>query len=576
MTVGGVYQAPSTYTMPSSTSITFLTAPPAGVNNIVIKQIAALGSTTFWAFGAFSADQGYPSTVSYFPDRIVLAATPKQPVGVFGSKTSNYHDFGVSNPVVASDSFTVFLNARQLNAISDLVPLSDLLIGTSNIIWRMWPGSTGTALSPLAIASTPQSYYGESPNCAAVLYGDSAIFAEYDGRRLRDLIYQFAYDKFVGQELTLYARHLIPFGTSMKRLTYKPDAAAQFVLPLRSDGLMLCCTYLREQQLVGWAHWDTAGTFEDQCVVPETTQFSQYVIVNRTIAGVQGRYIERLDSREVNTIYDYQFLDCNFTYDGRNTGPAQFRALGGTTWLAGDTVNLSATTGSGWAGVLPSDVTYGNQIWLFDASGVRCRVLLTAYTSSTTATGRLMDPCPVDLQGQLTAVWTFARTKITGAFPLANAAVVAYVDGNVVGMTATGIAPSGTLTCDASGSFVLPNAGGVVQVGLPYLFDFETLPLNEQGQETIRMRSKAEPVIYLDVQETRNFLAGTDFTNMSPNVERAFEAYASPTALQYGVLWSRIASTLDAECHTCIRQNMPLPISIRANIPQVTIGEPIS
>ena len=90
------------------------------------------------------------------------------------------------------------------------------------------------------------------------------------------------------------------------------------------------------------------------------------------------------------------------------------------------------------------------------------------------------------------------------------------------------------------------------------------------------MRSKAEPVIYRDVQETRNFLAGTDFTNMSPNVERAFEAYASPTALQYGVLWSRIASTLDAECHTCIRQNMPLPISIRANIPQVTIGEPIS
>jgi hypothetical protein len=633
VTVNGVYQGQSTYSI-SGTTITFLTAPPAGTNNIVVSQISSLGQTSYWAFGAFSVDQGYPSAVSYFPDRLIMAATTKQPVGVFGSQTSQYHSFQVNNPVLASDAFTVFLNARQLNAISDLIPLSDLLVGTSNIIWRLWPGSTGTALGPLAIAATPQSYYGAAPTCASILFGDSAIFAEYDGRRLRDLIYQFAYDKFLGQELTLYSRHLIPYGTQFQRLAYKPDAAAQFIFGLRTDGVLLCCTYLREQQITGWAHWDTQGTFEDILVVPENTAFALYAITNRTINGAQVRYIERLTSREVTTVFDYKFLDCCSTYDGRNTSTTTMTLTGGSTWLAGDTGTVTASSGAGWTNFVGTDASNNNEIWLFGTlaftasvgsmqSGVlktpvvpgtyplmfqdgeartvtvaidgvtctwtgplmagqltsatyRCRLLLTSITSATQATVRLKDPCPTFLQSAATVVWTFARTVLSGATQLAGMQAVALVDANVYGITATGTAPSGILTVSSSGGITLPVAGGVVQVGLPYISDFETLALNEQGQETIRMRAKTNPVIYLDVTETRNFLAGTDFTTISPNVERAFEAYVSPTSLQMGVQWTRVASELTSECHTCIRQNMPLPITIRMHIPQITIGEPIS
>lgn len=638
VTLGGVYQSPSTYSISATGggNIVFLTPPPTGANNIVVSQISQLGQTTFWAFGAISADQGYPSAATYFPDRLILAATVSQPVGVFGTKTSLYHDFGVSNPVVASDAFTVFLNARQLNAISDLIPLSDLLVGTSNIIWRLWPGSTGVALSPLAIAANPQSFYGQSPICASVLFGDSAIFPEYDGRRLRDLIYQFAYDKFLGQELTLYSRHLIPFGTQFQRLAYKPDPTGQLVFGLRTDGTLLVCTYLREQQVLGWARWDTQGTFEDICVVPESTSFALYVITRRVINGTAVRYVERLANREVTTIYDYQFLDCNLTYDGRNTSTTTMQLSGLTTALAGDTCLITASSASGWANFQASDVTNNNEIWIFQtfvfltsvssqASGLlsvavapgtyiltfqngesrsvtvaadgitcswqgnlatipiltatcRCRVSLTSYTSTLQIAGRLKDPCPAGINNIPTATWTFARTTFAGATQIANASVVAFVDANVIGINATGIAPNGAITVNASGVVVLPTAGGVVQVGLPYLCDFETLPLNLQGQETIRMRAKTDPVIYLDVTEARNFLAGTDFSSVNqwPNIERAFEPYVASTALQAGIQWTRVNSELSSECHTCIRQNMPLPLTIRAHIPQITLGEPVS
>lgn len=637
VTIGGVYISPSLYTITGLApgTITFLTPPPLGVNNIVVRQISQLGESTFWAFGAFSADQGYPQAVTYFPDRIILAATPGQPVGVFGSRTSLYHDFGVNSPVIASDAFTVFLNARQLNAISDLTPLSDLLVGTSNIIWRLWPGQTGVALSPLALAANPQSYYGVCPTCPSVLFGDSAVFAEYDGRRLRDLIYQFAYDKFQGQELTLYSRHLIPFGTQFQRLEYKPDPQGQFILGLRNDGLLLCCTYLREQQVVGWARWDTQGNFEDQCVVPEGGAFGQYVITQRFVNGVFVRYVERLANREVATIYDYNFLDCSLTYDGRNNSATQMTLSGLSGTTAGSTGTMTASSFSSWATFFASDVANNNEIWVFQtfffvtsvsgqANGVltvavapgtyvvtftngesrsmtvaadgitvtwqnalatgsilscacRCRCLITGISSSLVATVRLRDPVPAALNGGSVNNWTFARTAFSGVTQLAGLTAVAYVDAAVYGINANQSVPNGSLTIGLDGMFTLPVAGGVVQVGLPYLCDFETLPLNASGQETIRMRAKLEPVIYLDVTETRNFLAGTDFStaSQSPSIERAFEPYVSATALQAGIQWTRVASTLDSECHTCIRQNMPLPITIRAHIPAVGIAEPV-
>jgi hypothetical protein len=643
VTIGGVYVSPSLYSISAAGgNIVFLNAPAAGTANVSVSQITLLGQTTYWAFGAFSPDQGYPSAVSYFPDRLILAATTKQPVGVFGSATSQYHLFSVSNPVVASDAFTVFLNARQLNAISDLIPLPDLLVGTSNIIWRLWAGSTGTALGPLSISANPQSYFGQSPNCASLMFGDSAIFAEYDGRRLRDLIYQFAYDKYMGQELTLYCHHLIPFGTQFQRIQYKPDPIGQLVFALRTDGVLLCCTYLREQQLVGWSHWDTAGTFEDICVVPEGGSFGLYAITNRMINGAQVRMIERLAQREVQTIYDYKFVDCNLTYDGRNTTAVTMTLTGTTTGLANDTGTLTASSAAGWANFQATDITNSNELWIYQtltfatsvsgqaggtlatavapgnytvtfsdgecrfitvaADGLtvtwqgnlvtgsilspgsiltatcRCRLRLLNYVSATQIQVLLKDPCPLGLQGMATATWTFARTTFTGATQLANASVVALVDANVIGISSNASVPNGALSVSATGVVTLPTAGGVVQIGLPYLSDFETLPLNEQGQQTIRMRAKAEPVIYLDVVETRNFLAGTDFStaNSWPLAQRAFEPYVGSTAIGNGIFWTRVNSELSSECHTCIRQNMPLPMSIRGHIPSVMIGEPVS
>lgn len=567
VTINTAYVSPSLYSI-TSTNVVFLTAPRVS-DVIVVTQILSLGQTSYWAFGAFSPDQGYPSAASYIPDRLLLSATPKQPVGVFASKTSDYHNHSQSNPIVNSDAFAVFLNARQLNAISDIAPLQDLIIGTANIIWRLWPGSTGTAMGPLAIKADPQAFLGASPGCASVLYGDSLLYVTYGGRRIRDLFYQFQMDKYGGTEVTAYSRHLVPFGTEIIKMQYAPDPWGQ-VYALRSDGILLACTYVREQQMTAWSRWDTQGLVEDIALVPENNSFALYMIVNRTIKGVTVRYVERLAQWETRTIYDYQFMDCNLTYDGRNTSATTMTLSQGSTWIAGDTGLLIASNTGGWANFAASDAVIGNQIQLFDSSGQLARVLITGFISIVSVHVRFVDPIPTDLQGAPTRTWTFARKVFTGANALAGQTVACLADANVV----AGTNGTPTVAVDSNGGFTLPTPCGVVCVGLQYLSDLETLALNAPSIESLRVRAKGIPHIYLDVTGTRGLMTGTNFDTLFPIKEREFEPYLSPTNLQEGVIENIMVSDFDSEAHVCVRQTFPLPVTIRMVIPAINVGEP--
>lgn len=573
VTIGGVYVSPSLYTVTGTApgTITFVTAPPVGVNNIVINQIVALNQTSYWAFGAFSADQGYPAAGTYYPDRLVMGGTIKQPVGLFATKTSQYHDFGVSNPVVNSDGFTNFLNARQQNAINDMLPLQDLIVSTSGVMWKLWPGATGTALGPLAIAAVPQGFIGQQQGCRAVLYADSMIYPSYGGRRLRELMYQFQFDKYMGSELTAYSRHLFPIGTTMIELAYANEPWTQ-LFALRSDGQLMICTYVREQQMIAWSRWDTAGTFEGVTVIPENNSYAVYVIVGRTINGAYTRYIERMNQRETATILDARFMDASLTYDGRNTSSTTMRLTGGTNWLAGDVGTLTASSASGWANFQPTDPANNNVIQFVDSTGIlRARVQITGYTSATVATAKFMDPIPTDLQASNILLWTFAKTHFAGATHLKNTTVACLADGDAI----AGVDGVPNVVVDSSGNFTLPNAAGVVTIGLQYLSDFETLQLNVQGQETVRERAKDIPAIYLDVTGTRGLMSGTTFDNVVPIQERAFEDYLQSTDLQEGIITTRMFSDFDSETHVCVRQPYPLPTTIRMVIPTIEVGEPV-
>ncbi|HXI39940.1 MAG TPA: hypothetical protein VNH83_08175, partial [Bryobacteraceae bacterium] len=268
---------------------------------------------------------------------------------------------------------------------------------------------------------------------------------------------------------------------------------------------------------------------------------------------------------------DYKFMDCNLTYDGRNTSSTTMLLTGGTTWLSGDIGILTASGTSGWSNFAATDPALKNQIQLFDVDGNLARVLITSFISATKVAVRFIDPIPSDLQNLSVLTWTFARTTFGGATHLANQTVACLADANVI----AGQNGMPIVQVDGSGNVTLPNACGVVCVGLQYLSDLETLALNAQGQETIRERAKGIPHLYLDVTGTRGLLTGTDFDTMFPIKERAYEPYLTPTNLQEGIVNNLMVSEFDSEAHVCVRQPYPLPVTIRMIIPTVNVGEPV-
>ena len=592
VTVGGIFQDPSTYTL-TTQLITFYTPPVAGTNNVVIKYtghtlangsvVGAMNLSTYWAFGSLSTLQGYPSTVCWFDDRLTYAGTLLQPQSVWASQVSQYLNFGVSDPQIDSDAITFTINARRENPIVDMMPLNDLIIGTASNMWRVTHSANVGAITPSDISLMPQNYYGQQP-VPSVQTGDTMIYVQWGGRKIRDLVYQFQYDKFVGTELTVFARQMFPNGTTATRMAFAPEPYGLLYV-VRSDGVLCVCSYLPEQQINAWARWTTEGFFEDVCVVPENGTYATYVIVRRVIGGQTVRYIERFAPREFQTPQDAFFVDSGLTYDGRNTSTTTLTLSGGTTWGSGDVGTLTASSSSGWSGFNSADVSFGNQIWLTDGNNNLVVLLqITNVISTTVAQVSFIINVPVAYQNTATVNWTFAKSVFQGATNLIGASVVAQAD------TATGAAVS----IGSSGQVNVSQPVGVLHIGLPYNCQLQSMNLNVQGQQTIRNIAKTVNRVSVVLDTSGPVQVGPDFNNMATMPISQF-AYPfgqnNPVApggstLASIVEWQSGAQpcfvptgnlpggtdTAD-EAYVCLQSSIPQPVTVLSWIADTNIGD---
>ena len=144
-----------------------------------------------------------------------------------------------------------------------------------------------------------------------------AIYVQSQGNVIRDMGYDLFTDTFSGNNLSILSNHLFT-GYSIKEMAYQqtPDS---LVWAVRNDGLLLCMTYLREQEVLAWTWCDTndgADLYESVACVPSSGYDQVWTVVNR---GGQ-RYIEYFDQRLASTNREDQFfVDCGITFDAGAT-----------------------------------------------------------------------------------------------------------------------------------------------------------------------------------------------------------------------------------------------------------------
>lgn len=534
--------------------INFLEPPPAGTGNVVVTEFAAgaTGGSDVWAVGAWSYRYGFPGEIEFYSDRLWFAGSPGDPQTVWASCIGDYNNFGRSSPIVDSDAVSFTINARQVNAIRDLVPLDSLLVLTTGGEWKV-TGGQDDVVTPSTIGIKPQSYYGIG-NVPARALGESAILLQEQGQKVRDLAYQFEKDGFRGNEISIWADHLTEGYTF--RWIEKASAPWQVVWLVRNDGVLVGCTYLPEQEISGWHRHDTDGQVLDVCCLPRQDETQTYLLVRREVDGEVRQYIEQMAPTRYDDPLDWKYLDSLLTYDGRNTSATTI-TLTGAGWTENDDLTATASndifTGPGDEG----------DILLLVAGDQRVRCRIVTYTSATAVVVRSIGSVPAALRNVAVQDWTFQRDTLTGLGHLEGKTVAALVDGNVQRDLHV-----------IDGVVTLQRPGGVVQIGLPYPAHIETLEINSASGEALRAMKKLTFEIALQVRNTRGVYVGTSLDTLDPIAQRQFEDYDEPTQLHTGMFKKNITARWGEDCgHFHIWSDDPLPMEILALAPKVALSD---
>lgn len=505
----------------------------------------------------FDAVDSYPSTVTYYQQRIVYANTNDRPQTVFTSKSSNYKNFTYSQPPKADDAITFTIASRQVNEIRHLLPLNQLLALTSGGEWLVYGGDS-VVLQPTNVVVQAQSYNGCS-EVQPIVIGNSALYIQNKGSIVRDLTYSLELDGFGGNDISVRSSHL--FTNKVIEEWAHSTVPHNLVWAIRDDGVALSLTYLREQNVVGWARHDTDGEFESVATVSEGMNDAVYFSVKRTINGNDVRYIERLHTRFFEDIEDAFFVDSGLTYDGRNESDAITATV--NEW-AGGGYDAGATVRVDIDGLSIDSSYVGDSIVVTSSDGDNFgTVKITSFVLSSPSyfLGTLQDDLHEDLQTVATSDWSRAIDSFSNLDHLEGKQVSVLADGSVF--------PSQTVT---NGSVTLSQDVSVVHIGLGYESDFETLDIETNALQSTKPNKTAINSVSLLVNESRGIFAGRDFDNLTEYKQRTDEAYGQPIQPTTGLITVPISNRWEATGRIAVRQSDPLPLTILAVLPEVTLA----
>jgi len=286
------------------------TAPPA----VTFSAGAAAATAVLGA-----AQDLNPTVPGYFQQRLVLAGLAGDPQAFYMSQPGYYFNFNVSNPIEPDDAISAALVSGQLNTIQSMISMpSGLIFLTDRAAWQVDGGQQGSAVTPSNIVANSHSYNGASILPPIVANFD-ILFVQSKGSIVRDLTYNLYSNIYTGTDISVLSSQLF-YGYQMLEWAWAEEPF-KVVWVVRNDGQLLSLTFVKEQELIGWSHTVTEGTFSSICTVTETVPVGSvdavYVVVERIVNGSPIKYIERFAERAFpNGAEDAWCVDSALDYDG--------------------------------------------------------------------------------------------------------------------------------------------------------------------------------------------------------------------------------------------------------------------
>ncbi|MBK1658055.1 hypothetical protein [Paracraurococcus ruber] len=280
----------------------------------VEEALAGTAATTDWEEAALSPVHGWPVTLCFHQDRLVLGGSRDLPNRLWLSRSGDLFNFDLGTGL--DDQAIEFgLVSDQVNAIRGVFSGQHLQVFTSGAEWMV----TGTPLTPGSIQLNRQTRVG-SPVARLVQPVDvdgSTIFAARSGRGIFEFTYTDLQQLYQANDLALVSQHLVRDPVAM---TY--DQRRRLLHVAMADGSLATLTLYRAEQVTAWCGQETDGAV-------------------RSLADIEGAVYAVVERRGTPRL---ERFDDGLALDAALTGSA---ATPQDTWaglghLAGETVGVLA------------------------------------------------------------------------------------------------------------------------------------------------------------------------------------------------------------------------------------------
>jgi len=282
-------------------------------NNIVITSSGS-GTLATATLNIGPQTGTYPGTCAYFQQRRVYAFTLNNPDTYYMSQPGAFSNMDSSVPTTDSDAIVGAPWAQQINGIQFLVPMpGGLVILTGKGAWQLNGGGVNQAITPASQIATAQAYNGCHFHIPPIVVNYDIIYVQSKGSIVRDLSYNYFVNIYTGTDMTVLSNHLFDFH-QLQQWAYSEEPF-KLIWAVRDDGVMLCLTYLKEQDVYAWSRHDTNGLFIGVCSITEPPVDAVYVITKRYIQG-QGQWVyysERMDNRNWQNVEDCFCVDAGLS-----------------------------------------------------------------------------------------------------------------------------------------------------------------------------------------------------------------------------------------------------------------------
>lgn len=238
---------------------------PKKVEVKISHKVDNSNDSTDWEESAFSNRRGWPNSVTFHQDRMVIGGSKSLPNRLWLSKSSDLFNFDIGKGL-DDEAIEFAILSDQVNAIKSVVSARHLLVFTTGAEWMV----TGSPLTSENIELHRQTKVGMyTKHYIPPQNVDGATeFVSASGRQLREFLFADVEQAYQAKDLTLLSGEIL---RNPRDGTFLPDENVLYMV--LEDGTISALTNYRSEQVNAWSKLLTAGKFISAAVIGEDIYF---------------------------------------------------------------------------------------------------------------------------------------------------------------------------------------------------------------------------------------------------------------------------------------------------------------